>query len=243
MDQPSSQHQPVASTERDPSTHHSAWLGRLPRRSQGSGRPSFASHKRLFTSQGTSRRPQISGPSDFRHVQTGSIEFPPADSVTPSPPRRQRDIPARVSSNFRPLELSMYMSDDHMSPMLPHFEFPVPPPPAYVPNSFDDAHQLVRQRSLSSMSFHIPRKPGPASTTSADQCEVPPLIPPKAKARARANTSPEVEMLKERVASAMLEVERLQQKIDDVIERQSIYACSRPSTAHSMARTMSGKHP
>lgn len=33
----------------------------------------------------------------------------------------------------------------------------------------------------------------------------------------------------------MLEKERLQEMIDDVIERQSVYLGSRPSTSHSMA--------
>jgi hypothetical protein len=50
-----------------------------------------------------------------------------------------------------------------------------------------------------------------------------------------------METIKERVASAMNEVEQLQRKINDIIERQSLYTASRPSTAHSMARTIPGK--
>ncbi|RYP23981.1 hypothetical protein DL767_008686 [Monosporascus sp. MG133] len=41
-----------------------------------------------------------------------------------------------------------------------------------------------------------------------------------------------MEDLVERVANAMMERDRLQEQIDDVIERQTIYASSRPSTAH-----------
>ena len=79
------------------------------------------------------------------------------------------------------------------------------------------------------------------SSPLVTQDDMPPLIPPKAKARARAYTSPEVDVIKERVASAMIEVERLQKQIDDVIERQTLYTASRPSSPQSMARTMPGK--
>ncbi|RYP81720.1 hypothetical protein DL769_001870 [Monosporascus sp. CRB-8-3] len=41
-----------------------------------------------------------------------------------------------------------------------------------------------------------------------------------------------MEDLVERIANAMMERDRLQEQIDEVIERQSIYASSRPSTAH-----------
>jgi hypothetical protein len=41
-----------------------------------------------------------------------------------------------------------------------------------------------------------------------------------------------MENLVERVANAMLERDRLQEQIDDLIERQSIYISSRPSTAY-----------
>lgn len=138
------------------------------------------------------------------------------------------------------------MPENQISPLLPHFQFPIPPIPAaaHLPqrratdaSSNDQSHE----RSYSSMSFHVPRKAGVDGSPSTLQDEIPPLIPPKAKARARAYTSPEVDVIKERVASAMIEVERLQRQIDDVIERQSLYAPSRPSTAHSMARTMPGK--
>ncbi|GJC78027.1 hypothetical protein ColLi_00865 [Colletotrichum liriopes] len=48
--------------------------------------------------------------------------------------------------------------------------------------------------------------------------------------------------MKERIASAMLEVDKLQREIDSVMERQSIYVSSRPSTAHSVAQAAHGQH-
>jgi len=86
------------------------------------------------------------------------------------------------------------------------------------------------------MSFHLPRR-SPSMTND----DSPPTIPPKA--RARAYTSPNVEKIVERIASAMIEVERLKEQIDEVVERQSLYINSRPSTAHSMARTMTDMEP
>lgn len=113
---------------------------------------------------------------------------------------------------------------------------------------------LEHQRSFSSMSFHFPRKQFTATTDSSPftvpEEEIPPLIPPRARGRARAQTSPEtsssdstpdVETIKARVASAMLEVERLQQQIDSAIERQSLYVNSRPSTPHSVTRMIPGE--
>ena len=136
------------------------------------------------------------------------------------------------------------MPDNRMSPILPHFDFPTmtAPEPAYLQDRLDEHHQLVRQRSNSSMPFHIPRKRAvsPAALGGSDSTQAP-QIPAKSSARARAYTAPEVEQMKARVATAMIEVEKLQQQIDDVIERQSLYAGSRPSTSHSMARTMPGE--
>src|SRR2546421_565666 len=52
-----------------------------------------------------SRRPRISGPSDFRHV----------DAFTTSAPRQ--------TTRFRPLELSIYLPQNQLSP-LPVFTLP-----------------------------------------------------------------------------------------------------------------------
>ncbi|KAF7544077.1 hypothetical protein G7Z17_g10251 [Cylindrodendrum hubeiense] len=107
-----------------------------------------------------------------------------------------------------------------------------------------EQHSIEHQRSFSSTSFHFPRKQltdTDSSPFTIHEDEIPPLIPPKARARSRAYTAPNVDVIKERVAGAMIEVEKLQKQIDEVIERQSLYSVSRPTTAHSMANTMPGE--
>lgn len=221
-----------------------------PRKSFASSR-TVLSLKKRFRSDGSARRPHISAPTNFRHLQSTSFRFPPPEpqqqqqQQQPAPRPRYRDPADR--SMFRPLELSIYMPDNRVSPILPLFEFPSlsPPQPAHLMDRLDDHHELVRQRSNSSMPFHIPRKRAAGSLSSSprdgnEDRDAIPSIPPRSSARPRAYTSPEVEQMKARVAGAMIEVEKLQRQIDDVIERQSLYASSRPSTSHSMARTMPG---
>jgi hypothetical protein len=234
-EQPGFMPPPIAEPVRDqhqygPSTRASG-RERAPSKSFASGRSSFSVRKR-FLSNGSSRRPQISAPSNFRHLHSESFRFP----QQPLPPQRPRP------ASFRPLELSIYLPDNHLSPILPLFEYQdsiTPPPPARLhrnPSRDEEDFTLNHERSYSSMSFHLPRRS--PSTTYSDS---PPRPPPKS--RARAYTAPNVEMIVERIASAILEVEKLQERIDDVIERQSIYVSSRPSTAHSMALTMTGMEP
>lgn len=209
------------------------------RKSFASGR-TMNTIKKRFRSDGSAQRPRISGPSDFRHVESGSFQFPPDEPPMPQPRERR---PARRSS-FRPLELSIYMPNKHMSPILPHFEFPsvALPEPAQLHERLDDEYQLLRGRSNSSTPFHLPRRPGTSHSPSSGLDGTVPAIPARSQARARAHTSPEMEYIKARVAGAMNEVDRLQAQIDDVIERQSLYVSSRPSTAYSMAFTMPGNY-
>ena len=212
------------------------------KKSKGFGWPDFSVRRRFGSD--ASRKPLISAPSNFRHVHSSSFRFPVFQEPHDTEPWNVSDSP---SSLFRPLELSIHSSDNHMSPILPHFEFPravTTPPPAYLPDGPDVENELMHQRSYSSsLSFNVPRKQLPNSSSSTLPEDVPPQIPPRAPGRARAHTSPEVDRMKERVASAMLEMERLQRQIDDVIERQSLYAGSRPSTAHSLARTVPDLEP
>ncbi|TWU75546.1 hypothetical protein ED733_006056 [Metarhizium rileyi] len=93
------------------------------------------------------------------------------------------------------------------------------------------------------MSFHIPRRPPVDISLYATQKENFPQIPAKSRLRARAYTAPEVDAIKERVASALIEVEILQKYIDNVIERQSIYVNSRPITPLSMAYNITELEP
>lgn len=236
--------QPHPATELETMSRSNSWRKQKTRnakKSKGFGWPDFSVRRRFGSD--ASRKPLISAPSNFRHVHSSSFRFPVFQEPHDTEPWNVSDSP---SSLFRPLELSIHSSDNHMSPILPHFEFPravTTPPPAYLPDGPDVENELMHQRSYSSsLSFHVPRKQLPNSSSSTLPEDVPPQIPPRAPGRARAHTSPEVDRMKERVASAMLEMERLQRQIDDVIERQSLYAGSRPSTAHSLARTVPGKH-
>jgi hypothetical protein len=195
-----------------------------------SGASRFSVRRRFMSNASApSRRPQISAPTNFRHLYSESFQFP-------SPQPRERPV------SFRPLELSIYAPNNQLSPLLPDFdihEYIPPPPAAYIRRdtsntSWDDnSATLTHERSTSSMSFHLPRRQThEASSFSESQESTPPRVPPRS--RARAYTSPNVERIVERIASAMIEKERLQWEIDSVIERQSIYTNSRPTTAYGM---------
>ncbi|KAL8396495.1 hypothetical protein RB594_009925 [Gaeumannomyces avenae] len=204
------------------------------RRGQGRRRRSFSVTKRFWShGSSSSRRPKISAPSNFRHIHSESFQFPSAAPARPG--RRPR--------SFRPLELSIYV-DDNLSPILPHLVSGQgnvsPPAPAHVHSSSFDSNgsTLGHQRSLSSLSFHLQRRPVPqqaasSSTRDSEDPETPPRIPPRS--RRRAGSSPEqVDRMVERVASAMMERDRLQAEIESIVERQSVYMGSRPSTAYDM---------
>lgn len=206
---------------------------RAPRkRRHGSGWSSFSVRNRLLpkNASSSSRRPLISGPSNFRHLYSESFRFPEEQPQTRPRP-----------DSFRPLELDIYNRDRHLSPILPHFDHPsppiTPPPRAFIHSSpSDDSRTISHQRSYSSMSFHIPRRPIPGGSVfdSPRSDSSTPQRPPPARVRAytsSSNPSTIMEDLVERVASAMMERDKLQEQIDDVIERQSIYISSRPSTA------------
>lgn len=230
----------------------SGWKDKWTRRSLGSGRRSVSATSRAW-SDASSRRLLISPPSNFRHLNSGSFQFPPdmyqsLPSQLAQPAAEQVPAPRQDSRNetrvLRPLELSVDGADRLVSPLLPHFEFPriitPPPPPAYSAERSEDDHQLLHQRSYSYMSFHVPRRQPVEDSPSTAEEDTPPRIPAKSKNRARASTSPDVDAIKKRVASAMMEVEILQRQIDDVIERQSIYSNSRPSTPYSVGYPLPG---
>lgn len=206
----------------------------------------------------TSRRPPISAPHDFRHIYSASPKIPDVPEPTPSRASNLRPAKQLPHRPYRPLELSIYGPENRVSPILPHFDAP-PFVPAFSSGvssgcmsdrsewqSDEGDRPVEHQKSFSDspMSFHFPRRQALESSPSTSQDdEIPPLIPPKARSRPRAYTSSDVENIKERVASAMLEVEKLQKQIDEVIERQSLYTPSRPSTPHSTARMMPGMNP
>jgi hypothetical protein len=233
---------PIPEQQERPSTRGQEWVSRTRSfASRASSRGSFSVRRKLNAYNGP-RRPRnqfvISGPTDFRHVEN-------------SMPRRKE--------MFRPLELSIYMPDNQLSPILPHFgandlSFPsdelndLPYPPAVITHS----------RSDSALSFRIPRKPLRSSSRASSEWtaqfkprpnslstqellaalenELPKAPPP---ARLRAMTEPPAY---ERVKSALhekFELERRLKDIDEQIEeRRSIYLSSRPtSRATSTRRT------
>lgn len=176
-------------------------------------------------------RPLISDPFNFQHTGTGAVNFMASAADLP------RSAPA-----FRPLELSIYRSNDQISPLMPYFTrntTPSPPPRALTRDTFDeDASTLAHSRSYSSQSFHIPRRPvndvaSFTTGTTSSTGDSPPRIPPRARTRPRAYTSPSVEAIVERIAGAMIEKERLEEEIESVKERQS-FCLSRPSSVFGL---------
>lgn len=215
---------------------------RAPRKRHGSGWSSFSGRRRLGWGSSSSRRPQISAPSNFRHVYSESFRFPGHGQTRPRP------------RSFRPLELSIYMAANRLSPMLPHFEYlsispetpPVTPPERALINpdrSGDGDLAFSHQNSSwSSLSFHVPRKPTDTGSVSDSLDTSPEVIQYPSPARVmEADPSEEdrydMDDLLERIATAMLERDRIQSQIDDVVERQSVYAGSsrRPSVEPSIS--------
>jgi hypothetical protein len=192
-----------------------------------SSRVSFSVRRKLNAYNGP-RRPHISAPTDFRHVEMAL-------------PRR--------TERFRPLELSIYMPENHLSPIqLPHFE------PAEDILSYPPA-ALVHTRSESALSnFSIRRKPlslagpsmerrstdwvqplRPRPSQSSEELMAAIQIP--AMARLRANIEPYRRTSEQidRVKSAFHERDELERKlkdIDSIIEERKSFYLSRPGSAY-----------
>ncbi|KAL6858473.1 hypothetical protein J3F83DRAFT_361257 [Trichoderma novae-zelandiae] len=236
-DQPISHPPPMAVPEFD--LPRPSWRQKV-QRTFAASQPGFSSRSRP---QRDGRRPQlqISAPFEFRHVDSGSFQFPfPAQR--PARPWESPLTPDTPETPLEPLQLNVLGSGKELSPMLPDFNFPsemTPPSLVHLPRRpIRDESLHSHERNTSSTSFHIPRK-NVAAPSSSDSPEVPPLhLASDKPPRTRAYTPSDMETIKERVAYAMNEVEQLQRKINDIIERQSLYTASRPSTAHSMARTI-----
>ncbi|KAL7785985.1 hypothetical protein V8C37DRAFT_302732 [Trichoderma ceciliae] len=235
-DQPTSHPPPMAVPEVEPP--RPSWRHKV-QKTFTSSQAGFSARNKA---QAAISRPrlQISAPFEFRHLDSGSFQFPfPAQR--PSRPWESPLTPDTPETPFEPLRLNILSPGKELSPMLPDFSFPhemSTPSPVHLPGRPYDEHSPSHKRSHSSTSFHIPRK-NVAADSFPSSPEVSPLnLTSDKQTRTRAYTPSDMETIKERVACAMNEVEQLQRKINDIIERQSLYTASRPSTAHSMARTV-----
>lgn len=226
--------------------------------SRASIRGSFSVRRKLNAYNGP-RRPHISAPTDFRHVENA--------------------LPRRID-RFRPLELSIYMPDNQLSPLLPHFcdmhdeenSILSYPEPALVHTRSDsalsnfsiprkplNAHKSVHSR-VEGLSIHttlssgselasqplqpppsLPESPSAMELMAALQDELPQSLP---KARLRSNTEPpriinresaQVDRVK-LVLQEKLELEKRLQDLDNMIEeRRSIYLSSRTTSVHTVS--------
>ncbi|TVY42909.1 hypothetical protein LOCC1_G004690 [Lachnellula occidentalis] len=237
---------PMPEPQDRPSTRGREWASRSKSfASRASSRGSFSVRRKINAYNGPRRpRMEIGAPTDFQHLNA-------------TPPSRRKE----GSDRFRPLELSIYMPQNQLSPLLPHFR---PEDIAFPSN--DDMKDLPRpptamthSRSGSGLSFQIPRKPIRASSRTSSEwtaqfqprpdsltaqellarleTDMPKPPPP---ARLRAMTEPPTY---ERIKSALHEKFELEQRlkdIDEVIEeRRSIYMSSRPtSRATSRGRSI-----
>lgn len=224
---------PISEPQERPTTRGREWRERSRSfASRASSRGSFSMRRKLNAYNGP-RRPRIGAPSNFRVVEHAL-------------PQRQRR-----SRGFRPLELSIYMPERQLSPILPHFgtmddltHSDGMKDLTYPPSSY------CHSRSESALSFSIPRKAvcsgSRASSDLATQFQHRPEsihtqellaklendMPKRpAQARLRAMTEPPTY---ERIKSALHEKFELEQRlkdIDEVIEeRKSIYFNSRPTS-------------
>lgn len=205
------------------------WLGSEP------GDPSLSLRKHLRLRPRWSsrpRRPQISAPSDFRHLNSGSYHIPDYDISQP----RQAPRP----SSFRPLHINF----DSLTPMLPHFETVKGPrtPPNRIIGAYQTSPDSSPDRSLSPMSIHIPRKPTPTGSVfdSPNSSVVKHPGPAHLKTVSPPAVHPSIDDLIERIANAMLERDQIQDRIEDAVELASVYtAVSRsPSIASRRAGSL-----
>lgn len=188
--------------------------------------------RRTLNAYNGPRRPRISGPTEFRHVENAL-------------PRR---------TGFRPLELSIYMPQNRLSSLMSHFgvvdDTPLPlgdagelpyPPAAFsdsrseTPSSFQIARKPVRSSSRASgaseWTAHYKPRPESLSTQQLLEALESDLPKPPAPARLRSMTEPPTY---QRVKSALHERYELEQKLKDIEEtieeRKSIYMSSRPTS-------------
>lgn len=250
---------PIPEPQDSRSSSHE-WMSRTKSfASRASIRGSFSVRRKLNAYNGP-RRPHISAPTDFRHVE---------NALT------------RRTDRFRPLELSIYMPDNQLSPLLPHFgaaddeadsvlSYPAPVlvharsesalSNFSIPRKPLNAHKSVHGR-LEGLSIHtissssgseslchplqpqpvLPESPSAQELMTALQEELPQSPP---KARLRSNTAPpriinresaQVDRVK-LVLQEKLELEKRLQDLENIIEkRRSVYLSSRANSIYAVS--------
>ncbi|KAF7521931.1 hypothetical protein G7054_g12283 [Neopestalotiopsis clavispora] len=234
---------PPPSTSKQPMKHRrgpSPSWEQAPVKRHDHVRTGLSMKERFFSSSKSKpRRPQISGPTDFRHLTSGApqpSDYEVTEEVVDTRQQRYRQ------RSFRPLELNIHSNaNGRLSSMLPYFGYSSSSPPVTPPgrirmvpsSSSEDSISLKHQQSSSTMSFKIPRKPTPLDSVfdspSTDMIHrpAPARLRPQASAEAPAAA---MDDLIERVATAMKERDLLEEQIAEAIERQTLYVKSRPST-------------
>ncbi|ESZ98697.1 hypothetical protein SBOR_0935 [Sclerotinia borealis F-4128] len=213
LPQPSERPQTASTFER-PQTRGKEWTKS---QSRTSSRGSFTLKRNL--SSRASNRMVISAPYNFQHhTETSYVREP-------------ERVVVRDSPRLRPLELSIYLPGNLLSP-LPEFGF-------HRTDEKND-RKLLHMRSESALEFRIPRKPVLSTVMERRSMNTEELLnaltkdqPNERPTRLRANTEP---LAYERVKSALLEnmeLDKRLKELDEVIERRSIYLASRPTSRAS----------
>lgn len=214
---------------------------------QKNTRKGFRSIRASFTrrdqsrSDGTSRRPLISAPSDFRHVRSSSHESDMKTSgfgvqSVSRPVGRIPVVSVTQRNHVRPLEYDAHWPYQRISPTVPRFELhriaTSTPPPAYCAERLEQAHVWSQQRGYSSK----PGQPGRITSAYDDVSR----IPAKSKYQVRAGAALEVDVIRKCLATDVVKAEKLQGQIEDAIEQEGFYDSSCLSTSHSVAPTVPG---
>ncbi|KAM3439203.1 hypothetical protein NHJ13734_003810 [Beauveria thailandica] len=184
------------------------------------------------------------------------LSMHPSEELHAPPTREFLRIPGQSASTYdwepesrreglravEPSEFRKFRAQNRLSPLLPPFELPFispTPPPAYVREEEAERSSVLHpQGSMPSLSCVSTRatpesfsnSSGVSEWNSSPKSSTYATKSSKKTAQTGPPTAPAVEAIRARVVTAMQEVERLQKKIDNVVERQSLYTTSRPSS-------------
>lgn len=214
---------------------------------QKNTRKSFRAIRASFTrrdqsrSDGTSRRPLISAPSDFRHVRSGSHESNIKTSafgahLVSRPVGRTPGVSVTQRNHARSSEHDTHWPYQRISPTIPHFELHKiamsTPDPAYRAERSEQTDAWSRQRGYSSKSG----QPGRITLTYDDVSR----LPAESKYRDRAGTAIKADVIRDRRATGVVKSDKIQGQMEDAIEQRWFYDSSCSSASYLVAPTMPG---